>query len=202
MTSVSVVLFDLGNVLIRIHPEAFATTLDLDSPESKSTYHSRVIDLVRRYEDGEFSTEKFFETLGKILKEGHSRARLEQAMANVIGAPVAGMEQLLHTIRSKGLQTALVSNTNEFHLRYCLEHFPFLHTLSRRYCSYELRCLKPDPKFYRRVLADVDCPAERILFVDDLGENIEGAQKHGMIPHLFKDSTTLSRTMKELGVPV
>ena len=200
MNRVSAVLFDLGNVLVRIHPEAFAASLGLQSRQTQSEHHSRVIDLTRRYEWGALSTDEFFAALGELFEGKFLRSRLEDAMASVIGMPIPGMQQLLQAVHSSAATTALVSNTNEFHIRWCLKQFPFLKFPVRRYLSYELQSLKPDPQYYRRVLQDLGLPAAGVLFVDDLPENVQGAQNAGMMGHLFNSAKALSEEFRTLGV--
>ena len=51
--------------------------------------------------------------------------------------------------------------------------------------SYQVGALKPDRRMYDAVLAQVDAPTERVLFVDDSVVNVEGARSAGMQAHHF-----------------
>ena len=64
------VLFDLGNVLVYIHPEAFLQTLGIDSPENRRYYQPLVIDIVKRYERGDDSTGEFFDRMDELFNRG------------------------------------------------------------------------------------------------------------------------------------
>ncbi|MEX2115367.1 MAG: HAD-IA family hydrolase [Bacteroidota bacterium] len=179
------VLFDLGNVLVQIHPEAFGATLGVSESE-RGQYRPGVISATQRYERGELTTDEYFADLSGIFEGRFARPKLEEAMRNVIGEPIIGMAELLEKTASVA-EVALVSNTNEFHFEYCIRQFSFLSHVPRRYLSYRLRSLKPDPKYYIAVTAGLGIPASKSLFVDDLAENIEGARNAGMKGHCFRE---------------
>ena len=49
------------------------------------------------------------------------------------------------------------------------------------YTSESLRCYKPDPLFYSRLLERIGFPPEQVIFVgDSLAEDVEGPQRAGM----------------------
>jgi len=192
------VLFDLGNVLVRIHPEAFAATLGVPATES-GNFRPLVIAVTQRYERGELTTEEFFSNLSGIFGGRYDRPRLKEAMRNVIGKPIPGMSELLEKTASSA-DVALVSNTNEEHFDYCRRNFAFLSLFPRYFLSWKMRVLKPDAKYYAHVLRQLNIQANHALFIDDLPENIEGAEKAGMIGILFNGTENLSETLERLGV--
>jgi putative hydrolase of the HAD superfamily len=198
MKSDRVVLFDLGNVLVQIHPEAFAKTLGISENE-RQVYRPSVIAATRRYEQGELTTDDFFEDLGGIFQGRFDRSLLEKAMRNVIGQPVPNMAELLRKTTSVA-DVALVSNTNEIHFEHCRRNFTFLSLIPRYFLSWEMRVLKPDAGYYARVLRDLDLPADRAIFIDDLPENIDGATKAGMLGIVFTGTEDLNQKLKELGI--
>ena len=193
-----VVLFDLGNVLVRIHPEAFADTLGVPATES-GNFRPLVIATTQRYERGELTSEEFFSNLGGIFGGRYDRPKLKEAMRNVIGKPIPGMPELLEKTASSG-DVALVSNTNEEHFDYCRRNFAFLSLFPRYFLSWKRRVLKPDAEYYAHVLRQLNIPANHALFIDDLPENIEGAVKAGMVGILFDGAESLSETLERLGV--
>ncbi|MBI3787216.1 MAG: hypothetical protein HY276_03075, partial [Ignavibacteriales bacterium] len=62
-----IILFDLGNVLVHVHPEAMLQTLGIDSPENRERFGQPIINIVRRYERGEESTEQFLGRLESLF---------------------------------------------------------------------------------------------------------------------------------------
>ncbi len=62
------------------------------------------------------------------------------------------------------------------------------------------KLLKPDPALYRRLLDRYRLKAEECLFIDDLRENIEGAERVGIKGHCFAGSEELERYLKRSGI--
>lgn len=188
------VLFDLGNVLVHIHPELFATTLGL-TEDSRKHYRSAVIEHTKRYEEGGFSTHDYFAELGRILDGRFDRRTLEEALRKVIGRPIEGMAGILRATAEKAT-VALVSNTNDFHFTYCLKTFDFLDLIPHRFLSYQMKSLKPSPVYYQKVLEELKIPPKSALFIDDMPENIEGAVNAGMTGHVFRGAEGLESIIK------
>lgn len=192
------VLFDLGNVLVQIHPEAFGATLGVSETE-RAHYKPRVIAATQRYERGDSTTDEFFSDLSVIFEGRYGRPKLEEAMRNVIGKPIPGMAELLEkTVLAANV--ALVSNTNDLHFAYCRKNFHFLSLIPRYFLSWEMKALKPDAAFYDRVLHDLEITSNRAVFIDDLSENIDAAVKAGMVGIEFKGERELLERLKELGI--
>ena len=70
----------------------------------------------------------------------------------------------------------------------------------QRVLSYEIKAAKPDPKFYEFAAIRADVPAERIMFVDDLATNVEGARKFGMDAVQFRSTSQLVDDLTRRGV--
>jgi putative hydrolase of the HAD superfamily len=59
---------------------------------------------------------------------------------------------------------------------------------------------KPDAAIYNRALDILGRPAERVLFIDDRAENVEGAVSVGIKGIVFKGAESLIVELKDLGV--
>lgn len=190
------VIFDLGNVLVYIHPEAFLQTLGIDSPENRRIYQKKVIDIVKLYERGEDSTGKFLDNLDKLFNahdaggvhqggnSWYSRDDFRRAMLSIIGRPVPGMEQLVRSLAPK-VPLGLLSNTNPLHFDACMENLRVLQFIPSHFLSYQLRSLKPESGIFERTIDFLKLDPRDILYIDDLPENIEAAERAGLSGHLF-----------------
>lgn len=59
------------------------------------------------------------------------------------------------------------------------------------YTSENLRCYKPNPAFYRRILEDNQLQAQEVLFVGDSGaDDIQGPKRAGMKTALINRAET------------
>ncbi|MBT3233033.1 MAG: HAD family phosphatase [Calditrichaeota bacterium] len=184
----SLILLDLGNVLVEYHPEKFARQV-----EQKCSIPA--MEIIDRYCYGEFRAE--FERGQKTELEFFSE------MMEWLQWPVMEFAQLTY-LWSEDFQIChgavqaienlkehyplwLLSDTNITHRNFCRIHFPFLNHLSKTFVSFETGMLKTDPGAFERILAETDVPPERILFLDDLPKNIDKARQVGIDAHVFKD---------------
>jgi len=205
------VVFDLGNVLVYIHPEAFLQTLGIDSPENRRAYQRKVIDIVRAYERGEDPTEKFLDNLDKLFNASENtrnhqnrngrftRDDFKRAMLSIIGRPVPGMDDLVRSL-SPLVPLGLLSNTNPLHFEACMGNLKSLQFIPSHFLSYRLRSLKPEPEIFRQMIELLKLDPHDILYIDDIPENIEAAGRAGLNGRLFVGREKLVVQLSELGL--
>ena len=105
------------------------------------------------------------------------------------------LEKLKDQVRLSAL-----SNTDALHTQQWAGQFgETLKHLESVYLSHELGKRKPEADCYRTVIEQLGTPAESILFIDDLEENIEGAQSVGLQTLWLRDPLTLSKQLSALG---
>ena len=194
-----VVLFDLGNVLVSIHPGAFTRHLGIDPATAYRKYQKRILSIVRKYEGGGGTTEAYLEEMSRLFDGRYEPALIGEAMLKVVGAPIEGMEELVAVIASR-YETGLVSNTNELHFNYCLKTLSTLRHFSRFYLSYQLSSLKPSEAYYNAVLSDLQISPSSVVFVDDMEENVVGARKSGMNALQFVSRAQLEEEFRALTI--
>ena len=66
--------------------------------------------------------------------------------------------------------------------------------------SCAVNSMKPEAAFYQALLDRSGVAASKILFIDDLGINIEGARAAGMVGHLFTSRMALETVLAELQI--
>ena len=107
--------------------------------------------------------------------------------------PDAGVVALINRLKAKW-QVACLTNTEPEIARICRETglYSYFH---RAYLSVDLGLKKPDREIYEAVLADTECQPDRMVFVDDREENVEGARLAGMHALLFANVNHLEREL-------
>ena len=91
--------------------------------------------------------------------------------------------------KAAGLRLAILSN--ELDLFYGVEfrkRFPLIELFDVIVDATYTKILKPDPRAYERVIAELGLPRESCVFVDDQLKNIEGADAVGL-PNVHFDVT-------------
>ncbi len=92
------------------------------------------------------------------------------------------------------------SNTNSAHAQYFSQRYAaVLGHFREIFLSSTIGLRKPDAEAYDHVVKAIGVPASRIVFFDDLAENIEGAHDRGLIAIGVKSSDDIARAMAALG---
>lgn len=190
------VLFDLGNVLIHYHPEYFWKVLGIDDPGEQNRLRNHLPAMFTPLEKGEWGFETCLDHLQRLFNGRYDRSKLVQAMESVLTVPIEGMEEIVRRVSERNV-TALVSNTNEFHYAYCQRVVPALKYLQQHFVSFKIGATKPDRTFYERVVRELQLQPAEMLFIDDLEENVEAAEKTGMRGLVFHNPDRLLKTLQE-----
>lgn len=116
------------------------------------------------------------------------------------GDLLPGAADLVADVRAAGVVTATLSNTNPVHwtTEFCTERV--LPMFDRHFPSYELGMAKPDPAIFRRVVAELDVPAERVVFFDDNQVNVDAAASVGLVAHHVDGPAAARDVLASLGV--
>ncbi len=92
----------------------------------------------------------------------------------------AALAYALELEQRPNVLVAVLSNTNEAHVRWLDAHVPELRSFDLVMMSSELGVGKPDPAVFRLALELLDVEAHNALFVDDVAENVAAAQALGI----------------------
>ena len=113
--------------------------------------------------------------------------RARGAEADLVLRPEA--RDAITRAKAAGLRLAILSN--ELDLFYGVEfrkRFPLIELFDVIVDATYTKILKPDPRAYERVIAELGLPRESCVFVDDQLKNIEGADAVGL-PNVHFDVT-------------
>jgi HAD superfamily hydrolase (TIGR01509 family) len=196
---IKTVLFDLGNVLVYIDFNAFWRDLGFIHPEEMANVTEGYTSFTKQYEMGTIGTLSYLQGLRTVFNNKFTIVQLERAFSCIIQQPVEGMFDIVKRV-SRTHQTALASNTNEIHYKLSQAKLNALGILQKHYLSYQLQVMKPDHGFYDSIIKDQGILPSKILFIDDISENVKAAKIAGMQILLFKSTEQLETDLKVLGV--
>lgn len=195
-------LCDMGNVLIRYEPGTFLDRYGIRDPQDRALLLREIFrsPLWPKMDLGELD-EAGLEALVLPRLPG----RLHAAAHNLIFRwdepilPVPGMAGFLRACKEAGLRLYLLSNASRRQPAYWPRvpgSFLFDGSIVSAYC----RCVKPSPEIYQIALEKFRLFPEECLFVDDLPENVRGAEDVGIPGFLFTgDVSALRRRVAALG---
>jgi len=195
-------LFDLGRVVLDID---FNRTLGLWASHAgcePAQLAKRFLrdELYGRHEKGEISDEAFFAGLRSSLGIELSDTQFIEGWNAIFIGEIPGINQLLARA-AKRLPLYAFSNTNAPHIAYFSgKYAEVLGHFREIFLSSAIGLRKPDAEAYDHVVQAIGMPAERIVFFDDLAENIEGARERGLKAVLVNSPDDVARAFEALGI--
>ena len=135
---------------------------------------------------GEISEQEMFTRLGAL-----TGCTSQQAQAGWMELSVVrpGMPEYLRSLRQKA-RVVMLSDAPGTFLHRMLEQRGLADLFDNIYVSSELHMVKPDPAFFRHVLADQGVPPARAIMIDDRVKNVQGAESVGMQGLLYDFDST------------
>ena len=201
--SADALLFDLGRVVFDID---FNQTLACWAghaacePAHLAGRFSSRDEIYRRHEKGEISDAEFFAALRALLGIELSDAQFLEGWNAIFAGEMPGIAPLLARA-AKRLPLYAFSNTNNAHV----EYFPAVYAgvlghFREMFLSSSIGLRKPDAEAYDHVVRAIGVPAERIVFFDDLAENIEGARARGLTAVHVRSPDDVAQALAALGI--
>lgn len=181
-STIQVLLFDLGNVLIEVdfnlafsHWQQFSP---LSLAELKAAFQPDAA--YQRHERGEISSAEYFSYLRSQL---HLQADLDEIATGwnaIFPGEISATRQLIENVKTR-FPCHMLSNTNAAHQLIWSAQFPeVVAAFDRLFISSEMGYRKPERAAFDYVSAALDVPHASILFFDDLAENVDGAIAAGL----------------------
>ena len=191
MKTISTVVFDLGRVLVNIDFDAFPKTLGLFTPESRRPYEKRVHPLVVRHEIGQLSLDDFLDGLHSAFAGRFGRDLLRQAWDAIICEQNEAIVPLFDEVNAC-CRTAVLSNT----IAPLLARIP----VEYHFTSFQIGAAKPDRRIYEYAIRTLRSSPDAIVFIDDLEENIRGAEQCGMRGIVYRSPEQVRLELRSIGV--
>jgi 2-haloacid dehalogenase len=202
MPQYSIVVFDLGGVLIDWNPRYLYRKLFDGDEAAMEAFLADVCtpDWNLQQDAGR----PLAEACALLVKSHpHLRAKIEAwgpGFDQMMSGPVAGTVDILAELRARGTPLYALSNWSAETFPYALARFEFLRWFDRIVISGKLKLVKPDPRIYQHLLEKHALNAEEIVFIDDAPHNVAGAAALGIHALQFTDPATLRGSLVDLGL--
>jgi putative hydrolase of the HAD superfamily len=194
------IIFDLGNVLIDIHPER--------ALQQFSKRCAFTIDTVREffkspiYWDhmaGLYPPETFYRKVIETYPCQLSQEEFKEIWNTVIGLAKIGIEPLIHKLK-KDYVLSVCSNTDPWHWEKVEQEVSFISSFQYYFLSFQMRKTKPDPEVFSMIPEKLECTADECIFIDDTSVNIEQASQSGFNTILASNSNEISEGLKKMKI--
>ena len=202
--AVEALLFDLGRVIIDLDsaraPARWAQLAGVPAADINALLAQRIAggEAFCRHERGEISDAAFFAHLRRELMIDLTDAQFIDGWNAIFIGEMPGIRPVLASLQGR-LPFYAFSNTNPAHHAYWSIRFSDLLTSFRKiYVSHEIGARKPEPAAFQAVLADMAIAPERVLFFDDIAENVAGARACGLIAVEVASTRDVERVLREM----
>lgn len=203
MKRINTLIFDFGNVLVNLHnEEELRAKLDeLGQPASGEMAEMMLIP---------GGSEVFWD----VMRGKTTEAQMWQMMADEWQIPLELAREVMEDVASpnrpnlplieyiEGLKgdykIGVLSNAGDATLERLLKWYPYDKFVDVFIISAEVKLAKPDSEIYELALRTLDSKGDESVFVDDLIENIEAAEKHGITGIWHRDNDQTIARLKEL----
>lgn len=185
---VKTVIFDLGGVIMTLSPEVAVGRFRALGLEDAATHMDAYTQkgIFGALEEGRIDAETFRIELETMCGRELTWQECQHAwLGYVKEVPRRNLDTLLQ-LKDKGYRVVLLSNTNPYMMQWVEssgfsgDGHPLNYYLHKLYKSYELGCMKPNPRFFEKVLAEECLNPQESLFLDDGSRNVEAAQALGI----------------------
>jgi len=200
---VKVVFSDLGNVIVRVNMAAAIARIaeEFHIPET-SVLEPALLILEKQFEKGQITIEEHLAAVKRIYKFDGQVGIPDLERIWQVGFELnPDVWRIVQNLR-KQVSVYLLSNTNALHIRAIRRKYDILDNLDGLVLSYEAGALKPEPEIYEYALRKAGISAGEALFIDDLAENVAGAERLGIRAHQFNEVRNLVIFLRENGLGV
>ncbi len=185
---IDTIFTDLGDVMFLFNAEVFKREIERRThrvPEKLGWNQSQIL---KRSFTGRTSGKRFLEIRSRELGiEPHEITEVWDLAVT----PNKPYLEFLEQWKKEGRRLYLLSNINLVAWDY-YRPLPVFQLFDGLFLSYRMRLAKPDQRIFRVCLEKTGVDPARVLFVDDLKENVASAAKLGMATWLYRKESHAS----------
>ncbi len=190
------ILCDVGGVLLHVDFDRAFERLEKESGISEEALRERVFltDIKDKHDIGAVSSSEFYRHI--IPGNEIPFERFQEIWADIF----TENSDMIEFIRScaGSYRLYIASNTDAVHYEYFYNKYPWFSVFDGFGLSFRLNSLKPSHEFYSELCREFDIDFRDAIFVDDLSENIDAANRLGIKAHLFTDIDGFKRFLNDV----
>lgn len=197
LDNIDVIFFDFGNVLLNLNIKKFEAEykkLKIESLFEK--LNNNILFDYHNFETGKISEEVFFNNMLNVLNNKITKKELVNCWNTIIGEIKPNSIKTLKKLKIKK-KLFILSNTNKTHIDYFLHNTKGAKELfsyfDKLFLSYEIGYRKPNKEIYTYCIKKINITPNRVLFIDDLEENINTAKSLGINTIHFNNIDDISK---------
>lgn len=199
---IDTIFFDIGGVLIDIHPEkTYKYISDCTGFTVKEVELSFPIDSHENYEKGKISDSDWYKAFRDSLPAGSNLKEKDFWFAwSLLLGRQSDVIEILRLLK-KHYSVWLLSNTNPRHIKDEIKiKYDFPHEIDGAIYSFDVGKIKPDPEIFCVAVNSANTKFENCIFIDDLKSNVESAKKIGILSFQYISTDQLIEDLINNGI--
>ncbi|MFQ5918204.1 MAG: HAD family hydrolase [Candidatus Binatia bacterium] len=192
------IIFDLGNVIVKIDQLAVAARLARTSEDSRfqdtavflPTVRKQSAALLAAFDKGRITPQAFHNEMASTYK-----LKLDyQEFVQIWNSGFSENHEVSSLVSqlAQHVRLFILSNTNPLHFEYLHSTCPVIKKMEAVILSYQTGYLKPASAIYEHALHLAGLPPERVWYVDDVAEFVDAAVQLGIHAIQFQSASQLS----------
>lgn len=198
---IDTIISDMGQVVLHFNNRLFFRKMtqytNRSEEEIRAVTHAH-IEIVDLFDKGKIRPEEFYQKAKTGLEAEVSYEDFFAAYCDVFAVNPLTLG-ILKKLKPK-YKLILLSNTDIVRFSYIKRKFPELLIFDGYVLSFDYGLMKPDPRVYTAALELAGSKPERAVFIDDIQENIDGAERVGIKGLLFTPEIDLEKALRDLGI--
>ncbi len=182
------IIFDIGGVLVDYDHEATLAALTAVCHPPADLHSQIPPDIIQQLGDGRLNGRQLHRYLVDHLNMTPDYDMFYTAFCSQMKRNEVALAYAAELAKRPFIKVGIISNTNEAHAAWLHEHIPEFKQFHSVILSSEVGLVKPDPAIYAQALVELGIIgetagpelAETAVFIDDIWENIKGAQAAGL----------------------
>ena len=195
-----IVVFDIGNVLLRWNPRYLYRKV-FDDEERMERFLSTALamdfvshtDAVEDFGAAVADRAKGFPEFAEEIRMFHER------WIETLGEPIEENVALLRRLRASGKPVYALSNFAHDTFALAERKHGFLSEFDDRVISGHVGCVKPDAGIYEILFKRIERPPSELLFIDDSPANVRASEALGMPAIHYRPGVDLERELAARG---
>ena len=205
MPPIKTIIFDIGGILLNIHPEkTFEFWANITGLSLNKLQKSIPWDLHSLYETGKLDDFQFYSAVNNLLPKDNkiSVEDFWYGWKLLLGNETPAVD-LLESLY-KTIPVWLLSNTNPWHVGFLQSSnkYRFHQLIKGAIYSYEVGYQKPDMDIYTLTLDKIGISGRNVVFIDDNEDNISAARTLGMNAVIYEGVQKLIESLEKFKIPI
>jgi 2-haloacid dehalogenase len=195
-----IVVFDIGNVLLRWNPRnLYRKRFDDEARMERFLATALAMDWVAHTDTApDFAAA--VEARAKAFPEFADELRLfDTRWIETLGGPIDENVALMRRLKRAGRPVHALSNFARQKFALAQEQFDFLSEFDAAVISGHVGVVKPDPRIYEILFARAGRAPHELVFIDDSPANVSAAEALGMAAIHFRRGVDLERELAARG---